>query len=70
MDGIDRWLACNSLEHTRVNSNILVPPAFDMRNPHRPLFTLGGHRYGVRRVRCSPHNGSIVASASYDFSVR
>lgn len=43
-----------------------------MRAGHRapPLFVLEGHRYAVRRVKCSPHSASQVATASYDFSVR
>eukprot|EP00039_Didymoeca_costata_P011087 m.152754 g.152754 ORF g.152754 m.152754 type:complete len:319 (+) comp15056_c0_seq2:334-1290(+) len=35
-----------------------------------PLFTLAGHTYAVRRVKCSPHHENIIASSSYDFSVR
>lgn len=34
-----------------------------------PLNTLQGHRYPVRSVRFSPHDPSILASASYDMSV-
>jgi len=35
-----------------------------------PLFTLEGHRYAVRRVKCSPHHPTRIASSSYDFTTR
>eukprot|EP00041_Stephanoeca_diplocostata_P011165 m.181189 g.181189 ORF g.181189 m.181189 type:complete len:321 (+) comp18442_c0_seq1:209-1171(+) len=35
-----------------------------------PLFALEGHTYAVRRVKCSPHHRSLVASCSYDFTTR
>ena len=41
----------------------------DIRSPVRPLSELKGHTYAVRRVKCSPHDESIVASCSYDMSV-
>lgn len=43
---------------------------WDMRRPDREVVCLAGHEYAVRRVRCSPHRGNIVASAGYDMSVR
>lgn len=43
--------------------------AWDIRNPGRPLATLGGHNYAVRRVQCSPHHPELVMSCSYDMSV-
>lgn len=43
---------------------------WDLRNITAPVFTLEGHQYAVRRVKCSPHNGTLLASCSYDFTVR
>ncbi|KAI9293260.1 WD40 repeat-like protein [Neoconidiobolus thromboides FSU 785] len=43
---------------------------WDIRNPRQPIAHLAGHQYAVRRVRCSPHHGNIVASSSYDMTVR
>eukprot|EP00038_Savillea_parva_P029749 m.73265 g.73265 ORF g.73265 m.73265 type:complete len:353 (-) comp8826_c0_seq2:57-1115(-) len=35
-----------------------------------PLFELTGHTYAVRRVKCSPHHPTMIASSSYDFTTR
>ncbi|KAJ3190116.1 peroxisomal targeting signal 2 receptor [Gaertneriomyces sp. JEL0708] len=43
---------------------------FDLRFSTREVNVLRGHEYAVRRVKCSPHNGSLVASASYDMTMR
>lgn len=43
--------------------------AWDVRRTRTPTHIMAGHALPVRRVRCSPHEASIVASASYDFSV-
>jgi peroxin-7 len=43
---------------------------WDLRRPDREVICLPGHEYAVRRVKCSPHRGNIIASASYDMSVR
>lgn len=37
---------------------------WDLRNPDQELNTLKGHTYGVRRVKCSPHDENIIASCS------
>lgn len=34
-----------------------------------PINQFAGHRYPVKRVKYSPHDGQILASASYDMSV-
>jgi peroxin-7 len=34
-----------------------------------PINVLQGHRYPVRKVKFSPHDPSILASASYDMMV-
>jgi len=39
---------------------------WDLRRPDQPITELHGHRYAVRRIRCSPHFGNILASVSYD----
>jgi peroxin-7 len=38
--------------------------------PERALATLLGHTYAVRRVLFSPHVETLVASCSYDMTVR
>lgn len=35
-----------------------------------PLQFLTGHSLAVRKVRCSPFTSDVVASASYDMTVR
>jgi len=42
---------------------------WDLRKMQTPLQVLNGHRYAVRKVKCSPHEGNIIASASYDMNV-
>lgn len=37
---------------------------WDLRNPMRPLVTLKGHDYGIRRLKCSPHDANVIASCS------
>ena len=43
---------------------------WDIRRPGAPLTTLMGHGYAVRRVQCSPFKPGVIASCSYDMSVR
>ena len=38
--------------------------AQDIRNPSRPVRTLMGHQFAVRRLKCSPHNPRTIASCS------
>jgi peroxin-7 len=42
---------------------------WDLRNLKLPVNILAGHRYPVRRVKFSPHSGTILATASYDMNV-
>eukprot|EP01017_Pseudomicrothorax_dubius_P010601 TRINITY_DN137_c0_g3_i4.p1 TRINITY_DN137_c0_g3~~TRINITY_DN137_c0_g3_i4.p1 ORF type:complete len:323 (-),score=53.38 TRINITY_DN137_c0_g3_i4:120-1088(-) len=42
---------------------------WDLRNLAVPALTLNGHKYAVRRVKCSPHEENIILSGSYDMSV-
>ena len=37
---------------------------WDLRNSYQPMATLNGHDLAVRRVKCSPHSGSIIGSVS------
>lgn len=37
---------------------------WDLRRPQRELATLSGHSLAVRRVKCSPHFGGVIASCS------
>ncbi|KAK2550221.1 Peroxisomal targeting signal 2 receptor [Acropora cervicornis] len=59
--------------------NIIIPTSqwqacifrgWDLRNTVAPVIDLEGHQYAVRRVKCSPHNRSLLASCSYDFTIR
>ena len=44
---------------------------FDVRNPTGgPVAVLPGHEYAVRRLAWSPHAADVLASASYDMTVR
>lgn len=44
---------------------------FDLRAPRAgPVAVLAGHEYAVRRLAWSPHAGDVLASASYDMTVR
>ena len=42
---------------------------WDLRRSDHELLCLRGHEYAVRRVKCSPHDGNIIASASYDMTM-
>ncbi|XP_030465503.2 peroxisome biogenesis protein 7 [Syzygium oleosum] len=42
---------------------------WDVRNYRVPVAVLNGHGYAVRKVRFSPHRGSLMASCSYDMTV-
>lgn len=44
---------------------------FDLRAPQGgPVAVLAGHEYAVRRLAWSPHASDVLASASYDMTVR
>uniref|UniRef100_A0A8C5CHH4 Peroxin-7 n=1 Tax=Gadus morhua TaxID=8049 RepID=A0A8C5CHH4_GADMO len=44
---------------------------WDLRNPRQPVCQpLVGHSYAIRRVKFSPFSRTVLASCSYDFSVR
>ncbi|KAL2261474.1 hypothetical protein VTK26DRAFT_4075 [Humicola hyalothermophila] len=44
---------------------------FDVRNPAGgPLSVMLGHEYAVRRLAWSPHASDVLATASYDMTVR
>lgn len=66
-----------SVDWNKYQDNIFVTGSvdrtvkvWDMRQPARELTCLPGHEYAVRRVKCSPHRPTIIASAGYDMSVR
>eukprot|EP00899_Mesostigma_viride_P010714 jgi/Mesvir1/19644/Mv09927-RA.1 len=41
---------------------------WDIRNPRQPMHVLQGHSFAVRRLKCSPHRPTEVASCSYDMT--
>ncbi|XP_078226293.1 peroxisomal biogenesis factor 7 isoform X3 [Callithrix jacchus] len=66
-----------SCDWCKYNENLLVTGAvdcslrgWDLRNVRQPVFELLGHTYAVRRVKFSPFHASVLASCSYDFTVR
>uniref|UniRef100_A0A8C5P093 Peroxin-7 n=1 Tax=Jaculus jaculus TaxID=51337 RepID=A0A8C5P093_JACJA len=66
-----------SCDWCKYNENLVVTGAvdcslrgWDLRNVRQPVFELLGHTYAIRRVKCSPFHASVLASCSYDFTVR
>ncbi|XP_063246361.1 peroxisomal biogenesis factor 7 [Prinia subflava] len=66
-----------SCDWCKYDENLLVTGAvdcslkgWDLRNIRQPVFVLLGHTYAIRRVKFSPFHASILASCSYDFTVR
>ncbi|KAJ3130178.1 peroxisomal targeting signal 2 receptor [Nowakowskiella sp. JEL0407] len=59
------------LEHTvctgSVDNSVKM---FDLRNSSQPVRTFVGHEFAVRRVKCSPHDGNVVGSVSYDMTFK
>jgi peroxin-7 len=51
-------------------SNDRTIKTFDARFPRSPQKTLVGHSLAVRKIAASPHDGKLLASASYDMTVR
>uniref|UniRef100_A0A3P8V7J1 Peroxin-7 n=2 Tax=Cynoglossus semilaevis TaxID=244447 RepID=A0A3P8V7J1_CYNSE len=43
---------------------------WDLRNVRQPVNQLRGHTYAIRRLKFSPFRPSVLASCSYDFTVR
>lgn len=43
---------------------------WDCRNLENPLQVLTGHTLAIRRVKYSPFTSQVIASASYDMTVR
>jgi peroxin-7 len=38
--------------------------------PGKPINELAGHKYAIRRLKCSPHDGNLVGSVSYDMTMQ
>uniref|UniRef100_A0A8C5QR69 Peroxin-7 n=1 Tax=Leptobrachium leishanense TaxID=445787 RepID=A0A8C5QR69_9ANUR len=61
----------------KYDQNLLVTGAvdcslrgWDLRAIRQPVFDLHDHTYAIRRVKFSPFHASVLASCSYDFTVR
>jgi peroxin-7 len=50
-----------------VDTNVRL---WDIRQLSAPVMVMGGHTQAVRRLKCDPFQGNIVATCSYDFTVR
>ncbi|XP_075604320.1 peroxisomal biogenesis factor 7 isoform X1 [Balearica regulorum gibbericeps] len=66
-----------SCDWCKYDENLLVTGAvdcslkgWDLRNIRQPVFILLGHTYAIRRVKFSPFHATLLASCSYDFTVR
>uniref|UniRef100_A0A8C8U4F8 Peroxin-7 n=1 Tax=Peromyscus maniculatus bairdii TaxID=230844 RepID=A0A8C8U4F8_PERMB len=66
-----------SCDWCKYNENLVVTGAvdcslrgWDLRNVRQPVFELLGHTYAIRRVKFSPFHATVLASCSYDFTVR
>ncbi|KFO73624.1 Peroxisomal targeting signal 2 receptor, partial [Cuculus canorus] len=66
-----------SCDWCKYDENLLVTGAvdcslkgWDLRNVRQPVFILLGHTYAIRRVKFSPFHATLLASCSYDFTVR
>ncbi|XP_019911538.1 peroxisomal biogenesis factor 7 isoform X2 [Esox lucius] len=66
-----------SCDWCKYDQNVVVTGAvdcslcvWDLRNVREPLSRLLGHSYAIRRVKFSPFNQTVLASCSYDFTVR
>ncbi|GAA6105001.1 peroxisomal targeting signal 2 receptor-like [Tachysurus ichikawai] len=57
----------NVLATGAVDSSVCV---WDLRNVRQPVAQMLGHSYAIRRVKFSPFNKTMLASCSYDFTVR
>jgi peroxin-7 len=61
----------NKYNHTVAISGIdQTIKIYDLKKPQIPMMVLTGHRYAVNKVRFSPFSDSIVASGSYDMTVK
>ncbi|CAG8644266.1 27787_t:CDS:2, partial [Dentiscutata erythropus] len=66
-----------SLDWNKYQENVIVTGLSDrtvkvwgLRFPDREVTCLHERQYAIRRVKCSPYDGNIIASASYDMTVR
>ncbi|KTF93886.1 hypothetical protein cypCar_00004692 [Cyprinus carpio] len=66
-----------SCDWCKYDQNILVTGAvdcslrvWDLRNVRHPVAQMMGHSYAIRRVKFYPFYKTILASCSYDFTVR
>ncbi|XP_061100016.1 peroxisomal biogenesis factor 7 [Conger conger] len=66
-----------SCDWCKYDQNIIITGAvdcslrvWDLRNIRQPVSELLGHSYAIRRVKFSPFNQTVLASCSYDFTVR
>jgi peroxin-7 len=66
-----------ALDWNKYDPNVLVSGSvdksckvWDIRQPQKPLQVLLGHEFAIRRLKCSPHTRNLIATASYDTTLR
>ena len=66
-----------SIDWNKYQPNVLISGSvdkslkvWDLRNPSIPISSIQGHDFAIRRVKCSPFSGNIVATASYDTTMK
>ncbi|ORX60867.1 WD40 repeat-like protein [Piromyces finnis] len=66
-----------ALDWNKYRENVIITGSvdhlikiWDLRFPDHEVQCLRGHDYAVRNIKCSPHSGDILASTSYDMTMR
>jgi peroxin-7 len=66
-----------SIDWNKYQPNVIISGSvdksvkvWDLRNPSVPRNSIVAHDFAVRRVKCSPHSGNVIATASYDATMK
>lgn len=66
-----------SIDWNKYEHNVLISGSvdktlkvWDLRNPSIPRNSIIAHDFAIRRVKCSPHSSNLVATASYDTTMK
>ncbi len=63
------WNKYNANELYTAGIDLLINK-WDLRMMARPLRTLHGHKYAIKKLSSSPFDGEMLASCGYDMNVR